>query len=103
MSARNSQIPGKNSQRATTHLDVVTGRKNLESDGFHVNRVASAELEGRAQSICTAGITHDKVVVAPFASQDLGQSMVVRNSRDAVIPKQVVSSFLRSLSKHAYE
>jgi hypothetical protein len=92
MSARNNQIPGKNLQRTTAHLDVVTGRKNLESDGVHVNRVASAELECRAQSIRAAGITHDKVIVAPFTSQDLGQSMVVGNSRDAIIPRQRLSA-----------
>lgn len=64
-------------QGTTSHLNVDSGSQELRGDGSHIEGLALAELEVTAESITTASIGHHEVLVAPFLSQDLGESVVV--------------------------
>lgn len=61
--------------------------QQLRGNRFHVDGIALAKVEVGAHSVTSTGVSHDEVLISPFLSQDLGESVVVRDCRNSVISR----------------
>lgn len=64
--------------------NIGSSIQQLRGNRFHVNRIALTKFEVRAHSVTSTGVGHDEVLISPFFSQDLSESVVVRDGWNTI-------------------